>query len=80
MKVSELITKLQRLNYEHFCAMKEVSPMGTVPMEPEIYLDVFLKDQDNKIVYIGLGKDINVRLDLSFGIVIEHNDTLAPLA
>ena len=80
MKVSELIAKLQRLNYEHFCALKEVSPMGTVPMEPEIYLDVFLKDQDGNIVYKGLGKDISVRLDLSFGIVIEHNDTLAPLA
>ena len=80
MKVSELITKLQQLNYEHFCAMKEVSPMGVVPAEPEIYLDVFMKDQDGYIIYKGLGTDINVHLDLQFGILIEHNDTLAPLA
>ncbi len=76
MKVSELITKLQRLNYEHFCAMKEVTPMGGVPGEPEIYLDVFCKDQDGNIVYKGLGTDVNVHLDLQFGIVVEHNDTL----
>ena len=77
MKVSELITKLQQLNYEHFCAMKEVTPMGQTPEEAEVYLDVFMKNSDGSIVYRGLDKAINVHLDLQFGVIIEHVDTLA---
>jgi hypothetical protein len=66
MKVSELIKKLQELNSEHFATMKEVTPMGHVPDEPDIYIDCVI-DEEN---YGCITKDIDVILDLTTGIHI----------
>lgn len=66
MKVSELIKKLQELNYEYFAAMKDASPMGHVPNEPEIYIDRITDNED----YSQITSDIDVILDLTTGIHI----------
>lgn len=66
MRVSELIAKLQQLNYDYFLAMKEVTPMGSVPPEPEIFIDRVYSEED----YGQITSDIDVILDLGTGIHI----------
>lgn len=64
MTVTQLIAELQRLNHEHFCALKEITPMGQVPNEPEIFLETF----DEEGNFSGYTKDFDIVLDLQTGI------------
>jgi hypothetical protein len=64
MKVSELITKLQQLNHDHFCAMKELVPMGQVPPEPRIYVEEYNEYGE----FVGFTDKLDVILDLQTGI------------
>lgn len=55
--------------------MKEVTPAGQVPDEPEVYIDMYKQREiAGDFEYKGLGKNVNVYLDLCFGVIIEQED------
>jgi hypothetical protein len=66
MKISELISKLQQLNHDHWAAMKQVTPMGHQIPEPDIYVEQW----DGVEGFQGFTKEIDVILDLGTGVQI----------
>ena len=70
MKVTQLIKELERLRNDHFCAMKNIVPMGQVPDEPDVYIDCIVEHEGGQLMFNGVTSDIDVILDTPTGIHI----------